>query len=85
MYIDPEEEDELWTILLDENLMSVMMSMPLDRMKMEEETEIAENAITKSTLDANPECDVLTENPTPELTEQLQGDQRELRFSFLIK
>ena len=54
MYIDPEEEDELWTILLDENLMSMMMSMPLDRMKMEEETEIAEKGITEYTLDANP-------------------------------
>ena len=71
MYIDPEEEDELWTILLDENLMSVMMSMPLDRMKMEEQTKIKNNVKTESTLDANPECDVASDNPTPELTEQV--------------
>ena len=71
MYIDAEEEDELWTILLDENLMSVMMSMPLDRMKMEEEAEITEKGKTESTLKAILEYDVATENPTPELTEQL--------------
>ena len=75
MYIDPEEEDELWTILLDENLMSVMMSMLLDRMKMEEQTKIANNVKTESKLDANPECDVASDNPTPELTEQLAEEK----------
>ena len=37
MYEDPEEVEELWTILMDKNLMSVMISMPFDRMKMEEQ------------------------------------------------
>ena len=59
MYEDPEEVEELWTILLDENL---MMSMPLDRMKMEEQSE---SVNTESILDVNPNCDVASDNPTP--------------------
>ena len=72
MYKDPEEIEELWTILTDKNLMSLIMSMPLDIMNMEEqlETEV-ESVNTESTLDKNPECDVVSANPTPELTEQL--------------
>ena len=34
MYEDSEEEKELRTIIMDEGLMTIMMIMPFDRMKM---------------------------------------------------
>ena len=75
MYKDVEEEDELWTILFDKNVMSVMMSMPIERMKKEEEVEIAEMTKPESTLNTIPEFDVSSEHPTPERIEQLADEK----------
>ena len=52
--------------------MSVMMSKPFDRMKMEEQIEMGVDITnTESTIDIIPEHNVASGNPTPELTEPL--------------
>ena len=72
MYEDPEEEEELWTIIMDEGLMSIMMTMPFDRMKMENEGDEEENEeVADASLDANPVNVAESDKPVLELIEQL--------------